>query len=323
MPRAARSASRASLGQRLDRALDHVADHLDDKLVLEKLARIAGFSPFHFHRLFQAHAGETVHDHVRRVRVERAASLMRSTPSRPLTQIALDVGFPALSDLSRAFKQRFAIAPSKWDRRSPLPESRDVAAGRIPDAELAKRARDLRVRIRELPRSLFVYTRVGNPYGSQRLVEAYHATRSWLDALGRPASDVIFAGMSIDDPAVTPAKLCRYDLGILFPFAATGVVADLAKLRGTGPRIAAPSPADVDRGGLSVRRFSALELATVHVRGDLGAVDVVWQWLYRTWLPGQRRMPANLPAMELFVRLPEEIGWERFDLVAAVPLSKI
>lgn len=323
MPRAAATSSRASFGQRLDRVLDHVADHLDDKLVLEKLARIAGFSPFHFHRLFQAHAGETVHDHVRRVRVERAASLMRSTPSRPLTQIALDVGFPALSDLSRAFKQRFAIAPSKWDRRSPLPDSRDVDAGRIPDAELATRARDLRVRIRELPRSLFVFTRVANPYGSQRLVETYHATRRWLDALGRPASDVIFAGMSIDDPSVTPAKLCRYDLGVLFPFAATGIVADLAKLRGTGPRIAAPSPADVDRAGLSVRRFSALELATVHVRGDLGAVDVVWQWLYRIWLPNQRRLPANLPAMELFVRLPEEIGWEQFDLVAAVPLSKI
>jgi AraC family transcriptional regulator len=303
--------------------LDHVADHLDDKLALETLARIAGFSPFHFHRLFQAHAGETVHDHVRRVRVERAASLMRTTPRRPLTDIALDVGFPALSDLSRAFKQRFAIAPSKWDRRSPLPESRDVVAGRIPDAELATAARGLRVRIRELPRSLFVFTRVANPYGSQRLVEAYHATRSWLDSLGRPASDVIFAGMSIDDPAVTPAKRCRYDLGVLFPFAATGVVADLAKLRGTGPRIGSPSPIDAARGGLSVRRFPAVELATVHVTGDLGAVDVVWQWLYRTWLPNQRRTPANVPAMELFVKLPEEIGWEQFDLVAAVPLSKI
>jgi AraC family transcriptional regulator len=325
MPRAARAATRRpSIAQRLDRVLDHVADHLDDKLALEKLARVAGFSPFHFHRLFQAHAGESVHDHVRRIRVERAASLMRSTPSRPLTAIALDVGFPALSDLSRAFKQRFAIAPSKWDRRSPLPESRDVVAGRIPDAELAKAARDLRVRIRELPRSLFVFTRVANPYGNQRLVDVYHATRSWLDSLGRPASDVIFAGMSIDDPAVTPAKLCRYDLGVLFPYAATtGVVTDLAKLRGSGPRIAAPTPAEVERGGFSVRWFPALELATVHVTGDLAAVDVVWQWLYRTWFPGQRRLPANLPAMELFVKLPEEIGWEQFDLVAAVPLSKI
>jgi len=328
MPRAARSPiHRTSYSQRLDRVIDrvidHVADHLDGKLALDTLARVAGFSPFHFHRLFQAHTGETVHDHVRRVRVERAASLMRATPARPLTDIALDVGFPALSDLSRAFKQRFGVAPSRWNRLSPLPDSREVSAGRLGDAELARAACELRVRIRELPRSLFVFTRVADPYGNQRLVDAYHATRRWLESLARPPHDVIFAGMSIDDPAVTPAKQCRYDLGVLFPFAATGVVADLARLRDHAPRIAPPSPADVDRGGLSARRFSALELATVHVRGDLAAVDVVWQWLYRTWLPRQRRFPANLPAMELFVRLPEEIGWEQFDLVAAVPLSKI
>src|SRR5262245_66203233 len=111
--------ARTSYPQRLDRVIDHIAEHLDDDLALGKLARIAGFSPFHFHRLFQAHTGETLHDHVRRVRVERAASLMGSMPARPLTDIALDVGFPALSDLSRAFKARFDVAPARWDREDP------------------------------------------------------------------------------------------------------------------------------------------------------------------------------------------------------------
>src|SRR5262249_49767955 len=70
----------ASYAQRLDRVLDYIGDRLDGELSLATLARVAGFSPFHFHRLFQAHVGETVHDHVKRMRVERAASSMRAAP---------------------------------------------------------------------------------------------------------------------------------------------------------------------------------------------------------------------------------------------------
>jgi AraC family transcriptional regulator len=318
--------ARTSYPQRLDRVVDHVAEHLEDDLALAKLARVAGFSPFHFHRLFQAYTGETVHDHVRRVRVERAASLMRAAPSRALTDVALEVGFPALSDLSRAFKARFGLAPSRWDRKAALPASVQVAAhhhARLDDATLAARARELQLRVRvvQLPRSLYVYTRVQAPYANNRLVEAYHGTRRWLDTIGRAPSQIVFAGMSQDDPAVVPPERCRYDMGILFPLATTGVFTVIAKARGTPLPVAPPSPADVERGRLSVRRFPAIDVATLHIDGDLAAVDVAWQWLYRTWLPKQQRLPANLPAMELFVRLPEEIGWERFDLVAAVPLS--
>lgn len=303
----------ASYAVRLDRVLDHVADHLDGDLSLAVLARVAGFSPYHFHRLFQGHVRETVHDYVRRARVERAASVMRAQPRRALTEIALETGFPALSDLSRAFKERFGLPPSRWDRRSPLPASKQAG-------EALPVPRGVRARLTTLPRSLFVYTRVADPYGNQRLVAAYEAVRRWIDTIGRTPDDVVFAGMSLDDPAVTPRAQCRYDLGVLFPFATTGVIADIARARRAPLRPAPPSPAEIARAELSARRFPALDLVSVRCEGDLGVVAAAWQWLYATWLPGQRRMPAHHPAMELFVKLPEHIGWERFDLVACVPL---
>ena len=202
---------------RLDRVLDHIADHLDDDLSVAKLARVAGFSPYHFHRLFHAHVGEPVHAYVKRARVERAASLMRAQPRRALTEIALDCGFAALPDLSKAFKARFGIAPSKWDRK------RALAANDVAVAD----PRPMRVKVATLPRSLFVYTRVANPYGSMKLVEVYEQTRRWVENV----DDVVFAGMSIDDPMVTPKEQCRYDLGVLFPMEATGVIADIARAR--------------------------------------------------------------------------------------------
>jgi AraC family transcriptional regulator len=302
----------SSYAARLDRVLDHVADHLDGDLSLEALARVAGFSPFHFHRLFQAHTGETLHAHVKRVRVERAASLMRSQPRRALTEIALEAGFPALSDLSRAFKARYGIAPSAWDRRSALPASK--LADEPPAAVKPQRAK-----VTALPSSLFVYTRVIDPYGSPALIEIYNRTRAWLDAIGRTPDDVMFAGMSMDDPAVTPGPKCRYDLGIVFPMQASGIVADIARARGAPLRPALPSPAQCE--GFSVRRFRELDLVAVHCQGDLATEAAAWAHLYGTWLPNQTRLPANQPAMSLFVKLPEHIGWDRFDLFTCVPLA--
>jgi len=42
--------------KRVNQVIDHVHDHLAEDLQLERLARIALFSPFHFHRLFRVRA---------------------------------------------------------------------------------------------------------------------------------------------------------------------------------------------------------------------------------------------------------------------------
>jgi len=39
---------------RINRVIDFVSSHLDAKLPLEQLAKIANFSPYHFHRIFRA-----------------------------------------------------------------------------------------------------------------------------------------------------------------------------------------------------------------------------------------------------------------------------
>lgn len=63
---------------RILRVLTHIQEHLDEPLDLEALAQVACFSSFHFHRVFAAMTGETIADHVRRLRLERAAMELRS-----------------------------------------------------------------------------------------------------------------------------------------------------------------------------------------------------------------------------------------------------
>jgi transcriptional regulator GlxA family with amidase domain len=61
--------------ERVQRVVDYLAEHLDETLDLEVLARVACFSPYHFHRIYRALLGETVSDTLRRLRLH----------ARPLT----------------------------------------------------------------------------------------------------------------------------------------------------------------------------------------------------------------------------------------------
>jgi transcriptional regulator GlxA family with amidase domain len=99
---------------------DHVTAHLDTHLDAATLARIAGVSPRHLTRLFQAHLGTTPARHVRAVRTETAAQLLIST-RLPLGAIARRCGFGTTETLRQAFNDHYAATPSAYRRTARRP----------------------------------------------------------------------------------------------------------------------------------------------------------------------------------------------------------
>ncbi|MBA3686776.1 MAG: helix-turn-helix transcriptional regulator [Planctomycetes bacterium] len=71
--------------------------------------------PAYLCRLFQRFASETPYDLVRRLRVRRAADLLRE-PSRSVASIADELGFSNPFHFSRAFKRVFGLPPSAFRR---------------------------------------------------------------------------------------------------------------------------------------------------------------------------------------------------------------
>lgn len=86
--------------QRILKTLVHIQTHLDGDLTLEALAGVAHFSSYHFHRIFRGMVGESVKEHVRRLRRERAAHRLKFT-DQPVTTIALDAGYHFPHNVSR------------------------------------------------------------------------------------------------------------------------------------------------------------------------------------------------------------------------------
>ncbi|HKA00704.1 MAG TPA: AraC family transcriptional regulator [Candidatus Solibacter sp.] len=315
---------------RVNRVLDYISEHLDGDLSLARLSKVACFSPFHFHRIFLGTTGETLNGHVRRVRLERAVLLMRTSPEERITDIALRVGFAGTAEFSRAFRSEFDMTASSWDRRSPLEKSKickapgDLSFHTEEELKRWKAANQIRVRVVKLNAVRYVYTRIFAPYGESRLVDRYNAMRSWLAKRGTDVCDVVFIGMSLDDPSITPAEHCRYDLGIAFPKERGGIVGDIMRSRGGGSRGGAnlPTRSECEAEGITMRDLGPQQVASIRCIGDVSHEERAWHYLYRVWLAASGYVPADLPAMEMFVKLPEELEWKTFDLETCIPVER-
>jgi AraC-like DNA-binding protein len=79
---------------------------------LTSLAAEAGLSPFYFARVFSELVGEAPHQYLLRVRLRRAAKLLRV--GALVTEAALKSGFTDVNHFSRTFHRRFGVPPSRY-----------------------------------------------------------------------------------------------------------------------------------------------------------------------------------------------------------------
>jgi AraC-like DNA-binding protein len=91
--------------------------HFAEPIDLDRLAAEAGFSKFHFARVFKDAFGETPANYLTRRRVERAKDLLRSA-NLTVTEVCMLVGFSSLGSFSTRFSELVGMAPSDFQRVS-------------------------------------------------------------------------------------------------------------------------------------------------------------------------------------------------------------
>jgi AraC family transcriptional regulator len=268
---------------RVNRAIDHITRNLARPLKLDAVAKVAAFSPFHFHRIFRAMVGETLLDFVKRTRLERALYLMSHGP-KPLTEIALDVGFNSSSDFSRSFKAQFGVSPRAFDLKAWRKKGQEQLAIKI------ARTNDdgFKVKLRELPARRVAYLRVFRPFEQGRVPRAAAKLVTW--ARERNLAGGQWLGYQWEEADLVPLEKCRCDVGLVVP---EGVALS---------------------GEVSEQRFPSMRVAEVEVKGDLDVEMRAFDWLYGTWLPKSGFAPDHQPAFEAWNGLPFEHGESHFEL---------
>jgi AraC family transcriptional regulator len=207
--------------------LIHCEDHLEDPLQLDDLAAMAGFSPHHFHRIFQHVTGEAPKEYLRRLRLERAVHRLKVSPDNVL-EIALQAGFKSNETFSRAFTREFGIHPSEF--RRVLRAYREAAYDAMGSATFAgftdETPLTLRfnmgkepVTVKATPGMHLVFVRHS---GYESLLEAeqpflalWDELIAYADAQHIQYSPDLLVGITHDDPYVTDDRRIRFDAGLL------------------------------------------------------------------------------------------------------------
>jgi len=269
----------------------HIQEHLNEDLSLEKLARLAHFSPFHFHRIFKALVGESVHEHVRRLRLEAAAMLLKTT-DRSVTQIAFDAGYETHEAFTRAFRQLFGVSPSQFraDRRIEI-----ALTSTISEQEESFMSATPNVEVRTLPPKRVAFVRHVGPYTEVGQVFERFCAWAGRQGLFGPSTQVI--GIGHDDPSITPPDKQRFDCCVT-----------------VGESF---QPA----GEIGVQTIEGGEYAVLMHHGSYETLAESYRALYGVWLPVSGREPRHAPPFEIYHNSPKNTPPEQLLTEIHMPLE--
>lgn len=92
---------------------NYITDHCAENISMEELSNLAGFSKFHFARLFKQFSGMSCYEYLLQKRVALAEQLLIQ-PDISITEAAMLSGFNSLSTFNRVFKAHKNCTPSEY-----------------------------------------------------------------------------------------------------------------------------------------------------------------------------------------------------------------
>ncbi len=296
--------TREDYQRRILEVLVHIQENLDRPLLLEQLARVAHFSPYHFHRIFRGMVGETLKGHIRRIRLERAATRLKLSTS-PVQGIAKEAGYQSLEAFSRAFRSELGLAPTEYRAARQVPAFRSAPSGvhfqaGSPPADLLlheDQAKEMKVSIKHLEPCRVAFMRHSGPYDE--------CGRTWDELLARLGSQghlgpgTVFLGLCHDDPEVTEPGKLRYDACV--------------SVDGTF------SPRD----NLGVQTIPGGDFAVATHQGPYSALGEAYAALFGQWLPRSGRRLRPLPCFEVYLNSPDGTEPEELLTDIHVPLEPL
>lgn len=275
--------------RRIERVAKHIGAHLDQPLDLARLAEVACFSPYHFHRIYRSLTGETAAETLRRLRLHRAAGELVQG-RRDIMPIAVRAGYGSAEAFTRAFRQTFGITPAAYRQRGrlvPPQVSPDTPEGSMYD-----------VFIRDLPALRLAALRHTGPY--MEIGTAFERLSAWAAGRGLLGPAARSFGVYYDDPESVPAHALRSDAALLLDRNVEG---------------------DVEGNGVRMIELAGGRHAVIVHKGPYAELESAYRWLYREWLPTSGETPADRPCHEEYLNDPRALPPEEWLTEIRLPLA--
>lgn len=252
---------------RLIRVIDHIAANLDAPLTLERLAAVACFSPYHFHRVYRAVMGETTDQTVRRLRLHRAAVALRE--GQALNQVARAAGYGSPEAFSRAFAAAYGRPPTAYR----------AAVSTDPGPPGAMETQMYDVTIETTP----ALRLIGFPHRGayDAIGGVFDRLFAWAGPRGLIGPQPRAIGVYYDDPSAVAAADLRAFAGLA-----------------VGEEVVAED-------GAEIVALPAGAVARLLFTGPYAELEAPYGWLYGGWLAQSGREPADAPCWEEYLNDPK------------------
>lgn len=296
MPADARS-HRAEYVSRINRVLDYIERHLDQPLTVEGLAKVAFFSPFHFHRVFKALTGESLYQFILRLRLEKAATQLVQLPHKSVTEVALDCGFGSSASFARAFRAGFAMSASEWREGGSKNCKTLRKEGKEPGGEAGYGAftagagsaganegstpmpikEPQSVRVEDLPPMTVAYVRHTGPYAgdAELFGRLFGQLCKWAGPRGLLGPQARYLIVYHDNPEITEEEKLRISVCVTVP------------------------PDTRAEGEVGILEIPGGRNVLAHFELDPTEYAGAWAYVYGKWLPESGYQPDDRPCYEL------------------------
>ena len=283
---------------RIDKAVRFMEGHLAEEVDLESAAREAGFSPFHFHRIFTALTGETPQNCLTRLRLERAANVLVKSPAVSITEIAFSYGYSSASAFARAFKRYFGISAGEYARQS-REQGRPVSWVRV-KSPAADPPFDLpEIRIQPMPALHLAIFKSTAGYTTAGVKSAWVKMFQWAQSRQLNMAETRLIAISYDDPQITEMRHCRYYACLTVP-----------------PSIGRDSRA----GFLDLPEHLC---AVCRLDVDADQIMPAYRAIFRDWLPDSGFIMIDLPPYEIYYNAPDVDPSSKYVFDLCIPVEPL
>lgn len=182
------------MSKRTESAIIYISLHFRKKILLDEVAKYAGISSFHFHRIFVTENDCTPHQYLEKVRMNHATHCMRVFPGWSITDIAFECGYTSPAIFSRAFKKYFGMSPTQYSTGA-------IAESPVEDVEIENP-----LQINYQKKRVFSVRQVS--------LDKDELDRAYIDLFTSCHAQIAVWGIYVDAPFHTPREKCRYFVGV-------------------------------------------------------------------------------------------------------------
>jgi AraC family transcriptional regulator len=289
------------LNEHIGKALYHIETHLDDVLNVKTLARVAGYSPYHFCRAFKASVGESVISYATRLRIERATLKMMNN-DRSIIQIALEAGFETPNGFNKAFKKIFCLTPTEYKKQQ-LNLLQNYKDKMMQAPKIVTRDEKFVVYERECggyeKSSDIAWKKLSKELNDLGEKLKNNPDSDCKDTIILDTKDAELLGICHDDPTVTDEKNIRYDAAIAW---------DKKKID------------FLKEQGFNTKKIEGGKYAMVLYKGNYEKAIDSWSGIYN-WIGENGYKFKDSPPFERYLNTPNEVSEDKLLTEIYVPLE--